>query len=113
MWFLRTRQAGKADRHYTAPCPGEKIKAIQATHAPTPLRQARESGGGVRQSSGVSRRLGDAGGDKGSGARWKKLEIFVLCHRKGNLNWMNLVGVDASFTCVEGQVNEDTGETTW
>lgn len=80
MWFLRTRQAGKADRHYTAPCPGEKIKAIQAMQAQTPFHQARESSVGVRQSRGVFRRLGDAGGGKGSGARWKKLEIFVLCH---------------------------------
>lgn len=38
------------------------------------------SSAGARQSSGVSRRLGDAGGGKGSGARWKKMQIFVLCH---------------------------------
>lgn len=39
MWFPRTRQAGKADRRYTAPCPNEKIKATQAMHAQTPLHQ--------------------------------------------------------------------------
>lgn len=76
MWFRRTRQAGKADRHYTAPCPGEKIKATQAMYAQTALHLAGESSVGVRQSSGVSRRPGGAGGDKSSGVRWKKVGVF-------------------------------------
>lgn len=68
MWFLRTRQAGKADRHYCAPCPGEK-NVIQAMPAETPLHQERESSVALRQSSGVSRRQGGAWGDKGSCAK--------------------------------------------
>ena len=76
MWFLRTRQAGKADRHYTAPCPSEKIKAIQAMHAQTPLHQAWGSSVGVRQGRGVRGgwgRLGETRAQVLDGKTWRFL----------------------------------------
>lgn len=91
MWFRRTRQAGKADRHYTAPCPGEKIKATQGMYAQTAFHHARESSVGVRQSSGVCRRLGMLEETRAQVLGGKKLEIFVLCH---HLNRMGLFGVE-------------------
>lgn len=60
-------------------------------YAQTAFHHARESSVGVRQSSGVCRRLGMLEETRAQVLGGKKLEIFVLCH---HLNRMSLFGVE-------------------